>query len=303
MEMDIGRWISNPAVGKLLDAAIGIAVVGIATVFFRKTAAKYIANSTDRYKVRKFITLLAYLVTVLLVADIYSGRLASWGVAIGVASAGVALALKDVITSVAGWVGISAGGFYKTGDRIQLAGIRGDVIDVGVFKTTLMEIGQWVNGDLYNGRIVRVSNNLVFTESIFNYSADFPFVWDEFTLPVKYGSDLVLAQEILNRVCNEVVETFVTVAKDKWNEVSRKYLIQEPELEPMVTMRATDNWIEFTIRYIVDYKQRRATQHELFKGIFDELQKTNDRVQIASGTYAIVQVPQLEVSIRDRKTI
>jgi len=299
MEMDIEGWITNPAVRKLLDFAIGMAVIGIATVLLRRTAEKYIVKSTDRYKVRKFITLAAYLVAVLLIFDIYSGR---WGVAIGVASAGVALALKDVITSVAGWVGISAGGFYKTGDRIQLAGIRGDVIDVGVFKTTLMEIGQWVKGDLYNGRIVRISNNLVFTETIFNYSADFPFVWDEFTLPVKYGSDLLLAQEILNRVCNEVIETYVTLAKDKWNEVARKYLVEETELEPMVTMRATDNWVKFTIRYIVDYKRRRVTENELFRRILDELQKTNDRVQIASGTYAVVQVPPLQVSIRDRQT-
>ena len=299
MEMDIEGWITNPAVRKLLDFAIGMAVIGIATVLLRRIAEKYIVKSTDRYKVRKFITLAAYLVAVLLIFDIYSGR---WGVAIGVASAGVALALKDVITSVAGWVGISAGGFYKTGDRIQLAGIRGDVIDVGVFKTTLMEIGQWVKGDLYNGRIVRISNNLVFTETIFNYSADFPFVWDEFTLPVKYGSDLLLAQEILNRVCNEVIETYVTLAKDKWNEVARKYLVEETELEPMVTMRATDNWVEFTIRYIVDYKRRRVTENELFRRILDELQKTNDRVQIASGTYAVVQVPPLQVSIRDRQT-
>ena len=297
--MDIEGWITNPAVRKLLDFAIGMAVIGIATVLLRRTAEKYIVKSTDRYKVRKFITLAAYLVAVLLIFDIYSGR---WGVAIGVASAGVALALKDVITSVAGWVGISAGGFYKTGDRIQLAGIRGDVIDVGVFKTTLMEIGQWVKGDLYNGRIVRISNNLVFTETIFNYSADFPFVWDEFTLPVKYGSDLLLAQEILNRVCNEVIETYVTLAKDKWNEVARKYLVEETELEPMVTMRATDNWVKFTIRYIVDYKRRRVTENELFRRILDELQKTNDRVQIASGTYAVVQVPPLQVSIRDRQT-
>jgi small-conductance mechanosensitive channel len=302
MEMDIGQWISNPAVEKLLDVAIGIAVIGIVSVFFRRSAAKYIANSTDRYRVRKFITLLAYLVAVLLVADIYSERLAGWGVALGVASAGVAFALKDVITSVAGWVSISAGGFYKTGDRIQLAGIRGDVIDVGVFKTTLMEIGQWVNSDLYNGRIVRVSNNLVFTESVFNYSADFPFVWDEFTLPIKYGSDLVLAQELLNRVCNEVVDPYVTSAKATWDHAARKYLIDAAQFEPMVTMRATDNWIEFTIRYIVDYKKRRLTESELFRRILDELQKTSDRVQLSSGTYAIVQVPPLQVSIRDQKT-
>jgi small-conductance mechanosensitive channel len=77
-----------------------------------------------------------------------------------------------VIISVAGWTAVSFGGFYKVGDRIQLGGIKGDVIDIGVLRTTIMQIGEWVDGDQYNGRIVRIANSIVFKEPVFNYSRE-----------------------------------------------------------------------------------------------------------------------------------
>ncbi len=60
-----------------------------------------------------------------------------------------------------------------------------------------MECGQWVNADLYNGRIVRIANSFVFKEPVFNYSGDFPFLWDEIMVPIKYGSDYRLARQLL----------------------------------------------------------------------------------------------------------
>ena len=81
------------------------------------------------------------------------------------------------------------GGFYKTGDRVQLGGIKGDVMDIGVLRTTVMEIGQWVDGDLYNGRIVLVANSFVFKEPVFNYSGDFPFLWDGIKIPIQKANN------------------------------------------------------------------------------------------------------------------
>jgi len=92
---------------------------------------------------------------------------------------------------------LSVNQFYEPGDRVQLGGITGDVIDISILRTTVMEIGGWVKADLYNGRIVRIANSFVFKEPVYNYSADFPFVWDEIVLPIKYGCDHRLAREIL----------------------------------------------------------------------------------------------------------
>ena len=303
MNTDIGRLLTNNAdLWKLVHIAFGVLVVLIIALLLRRTASRYVANSVERYRVRKAITFLAYLVVFLIIVASFSDRLATLGITLGVVGAGVALALQDVITSVAGWATISTGNVYKTGDRIQMAGIRGDVIDIGVFRTTLMEIGQWVQGDLYNGRIVRVANNAVFKEAVYNYSADFPFVWDEITLPVKYGGDYKLAGEILNRVATDLLGEYVASAKATWESVAKKYLIEEAQIEPMVTLSANDNWVEFTLRYITDYKLRRNTRHELFTRILKEVEKTNGRVEIASGTYAIVEAPPLQVNIKQQKS-
>jgi len=81
---------------------------------------------------------------------IFSDKLGNLTVAFGVAGAGIAFALQEVIASIAGWVAVSFSNFYSVGDRVQLGGITGDVIDIGVLRTTLMETGQWVKGDQYN---------------------------------------------------------------------------------------------------------------------------------------------------------
>jgi small-conductance mechanosensitive channel len=302
MNTNIGKLaITNAELWKLAHIAFGVLVILTVAIVLRRTASRYIASSVERYRVRKAIALVAWLAGFLLVIAAFSDRLGTFGITLGVVGAGVALSLQDVIASVAGWASISTGNVYKTGDRIQIAGVRGDVIDIGVFRTTLMEIGQWVNGDLYNGRIVRIANNAVFKDVVYNYSADFPFVWDELTLPVKYGGDYKLAGEILNRVASQLLGEYVASAKATWKAVAQKYLIEQAQIEPMVTLLATDNWIEFTLRYIVDYKLRRITRHQLFVRILDELERTNGRVEIASGTYAIVEAPPLELNIKEPK--
>jgi len=170
------------------------------------------------------------------------------------------------------------------------------VIDIGILQTTVMECGDWVNADLYNGRIVRIANSYVLKEPVFNYSADFPFLWDEITVPVKYGSDSRLAREILQQVALDVVGDFAMRARNAWRDVVKKYRIEDEQVEPMVTLVANDNWMEFTVRYIVDYKRRRTTKDELFTRILNAIDETHGRVAIASTTIHIVETPVLKVN-------
>ncbi len=297
MEEALQRWLYDPLIGKLVAAVLGIAVVYALVRFSQRSINRYVAESDTRYRARKFASFLGYFLAFGVLATVFSDRLGGLTVAFGVAGAGVAFALQEVIASVAGWVAISFGGFYSTGDRVRLGGIRGDVIDIGVLRTTLMELGDWVNGDLYNGRIVRVANSFVFKEPVFNYSADFPFLWDEITFPIKYGSDWQMAREMLRRVVEEVVGDYAARSKDSWKGVVKKYLIEEARIEPMITMRADENWIEFTARYIVDYKQRRATRDQLFTRILEEVDKSRGQVRIAVTSVELSSSPPLEVQL------
>jgi small-conductance mechanosensitive channel len=163
-----------------------------------------------------------------------------------------------------------------------LGGIRGDVIDIGVLRTTIMESGEWVKGDNYNGRIVRVSNSFVFKEPVFNYSADFPFLWDEITVPVKHGSDPQATKEIMLRIMRDVVGDYISYAQKNWEDMVEKYRIEAASVEPSVTLSVNENWLEFTMRYVVDYKLRRSTKDKIFTCLLDEFNKTDGRVALAS---------------------
>jgi small-conductance mechanosensitive channel len=115
----------------------------------------------------------------------------------------VAVALQDVLASIAGAFSIGFSKLYAVGDRVQIGDTRGDVIDIGLLRTTLMETGNWVSRDLYNGRIVRIPNNTVLKASVFNYSQGFRFIWDEIKVLLTATSDCRLGREMLLRVAQK----------------------------------------------------------------------------------------------------
>ncbi|MDH5540763.1 MAG: mechanosensitive ion channel family protein, partial [Rhizobacter sp.] len=195
--------MSDPLTGKIALVAAAIVVIMIAMRLVRRALSGRLHDNNARYQARKAVGFFGFMASLAVVALAFSDRLGGLTVAFGVAGAGVAFALQEVIASMAGWVAVSFGGFYRVGDRVQLGGIKGDVIDIGMLRTTIMQIGEWVNGDQYNGRIVRVANSFVFKEPVFNYSGEFPFLWDEIMLPVKYGSDYRQARALLTRVAQE----------------------------------------------------------------------------------------------------
>jgi small-conductance mechanosensitive channel len=301
MQEQLTRWLFDPTVGKLVAALIGLAAVYTLSRLAQRSINRLVADATTRYRGRKFVAFLGYLAAIALVATIFSSRLGGFTVAFGVAGAGIAFALQEVIASAAGWVAVSFGNFYSPGDRVQLGGIKGDVIDIGILRTTLMEVGQWVNADLYNGRIVRVANSFVFKEPVFNYSGDFPFLWDEITLPVRYGSDWEYTRAILNQVVDEICKDYAIESAEAWKRAVNRYRLEDAKIEPMITLAATDNWIEFTVRYIVDYRKRRFVRDRLFTRILEEVDKSGNRIRLASATFELTNLPRLNFQFSNGK--
>lgn len=300
---NIQRWLSDPTISRLIEVAIGIAIIALIFRFISQSVPRYIQDADTRYRTRKAINFIGYVTMLLFAVFLFSDRLGQFTVIFGVVGAGIAFALQEVIGSFAGWVAISFGQFYKPGDRVQLGGIMGDVIDISILRTTLMECGDWVKADLYNGRIVRIANSFVFKEPVYNYSADFAFLWDEITVPVKYGSEHRLAREILEKVAFEVTGEYIAQAKQQWHKMTNKYLIEDARIEPIVTLIANDNWIQFTIRYPVSYKKRRIKKDQLFTRILDEFENTNGRVTFASATFELVEAPTINVRLASRNSI
>ncbi len=288
VENTLWSWIYDPTFGKFLTAGTILVLILLVSRLTKGSITRYVKANDTRYRLRKFATITSYILIILMVSIVFSERLGGLTVALGVAGAGVAFALQEVIASFAGWFAVSFAGFYKPGDRVQLGGIKGDVIDVSFLRTTVMEIGEWVKGDQYTGRVVRIANSFVFKEPVFNYSGDFPFLWDEIKVPVKYGGDHHLARKILLDVATEVVGEYSTGAAVAWQDFSKQYLLEEAITDPMVSLVLNDNWMEFTVRFVVNYKRRRGTKDALFTRVLDEFAKTDGKVEIASATVHLI---------------
>tara|TARA_R110000868_G_scaffold108031_7_gene295201 strand:+ start:9096 stop:9995 length:900 start_codon:yes stop_codon:yes gene_type:complete len=297
MEEQIQEYLYNPTVGKIVTFLVGVAIIWMVIKALQKKLFSKIKDNDNRYKAKKFSTFVGYLITIIFLTVVFSDKLGGFTVALGVAGAGIAFALQEVIASFAGWLAIMFGGFYNTGDRVQLGGIKGDVMDIGVLRTTIMETGQWVDGDLYNGRIVLIANSYVFKEPVFNYSGDFPFLWDEIKIPIQYGSNYDKAKEIILNAGIEVAGDLTLTSKEKWKSLQNKYRLEDAQTEPMVSLVANDNWAEYTLRYVVGYKKRRITKTALFSKILSQIEATNGEVKMASATFQLVQAPDFNINI------
>lgn len=250
-------------------------------------SARRINDPDRRHGARQLIRFASYAVVVIVIIAAIGPDWGNLSVFFGVAGAGVAFALQEVIASFAGWLAILGGGFYRTGDRVMLGGIKGDVIEIGVLRTTLMEIGEWVVGDNYSGRIVRIANSFVFKEPVFNYSADFGFLWDEITLPLRYGSDVELAERIVLEAIRSEMGEVGAASKAEWARLVRKYRIEDARLEPFVTLKLTDNWIELSARFIVNYRRRRSAKDRISRAVLRAIETSEGKVRLASATMEI----------------
>jgi small-conductance mechanosensitive channel len=277
----------------VLALVLALLLASIVTRVLKAQLGRRIEDPTLRYRSRRAVGMVVYALALLWALASFSDSVGRLTVVLGGIGAGVAFALQEVIASIAGWVALSLGGFYRVGDRVQLGGTRGDVIAVGLLRTTLVEIGQWVDGDLYSGRVVRVANSFVFKDVVMNYSGDFPFLWDEFQVPVRFGSDRGEATRLLEEALAEVVTPFIETARPAWAAMEQRFAVESASLEPMVMYAFNDNWIEYRLRYVVDFKRRRSIKHQLSARILDAIEASQGRVQLASATVEVAGWPPL----------
>jgi len=154
MDNLLEEFSNNQDLRRIIYVFIGIVVILFISKLIKRQSVKYVSENRNKYRAKKFISFFSYIIIIILISIVYSGKLGNISVIIGVTGAGIAFALQEVIASIAGWMAIMTNNFYRTGDRVQLGGITGDVIDIGILRTTIMETGQWINGDLYNGHYI-----------------------------------------------------------------------------------------------------------------------------------------------------
>jgi small-conductance mechanosensitive channel len=223
--------------------------------------------------------------------------------ALGLVTAGLAFALQKVVTAVAAYFVILRGKTFNVGDRIRMGGVRGDVIALGFIQTTIMEMGEppgtgddenvWVHSRQYTGRVVTVTNDKIFEEPVYNYTREFPCIWEELSIPTPYSADRKRVEQILLDVAGRCTVKLQELNDDVAKELQRRYFMQQPDLTPRVYYRLTDNWLELTVRFVARSHAVRELKDRMSREILAALQEAN--IGIASATSEIVGMPTLRV--------
>jgi small-conductance mechanosensitive channel len=283
--------MSLSLLGKCLAAIVGILLIHGGFKLLEQSLPRRFGRADARYKVRKFVVFSGYLATLLFLAILFEDRLGRLSFAIGVIGAGVAVALQDLLASVAGAFAIGFSRLYVVGERVQIGDTRSDVIDIALLRTTLMEVGSWVGRDLYSGRIVRIPNNAVLKNSVFNYSQGFRFIWDQIKVVLTITSDAEFARTMLLHVGNEVIGEYLVEAKNSWKAVTDDYRSENPPLEPVVVLAVNAGSLEFILNYVVDYTKRTTMQDRLFTKIVAEIANSDGRLAWASSGVTVINQP------------
>lgn len=253
---------------------------------------------------RQAVHLASTILFLLIAVSIWFSDPARLSTAFGLLSAGLAFALQRVITAIAGYFVILRGKLFNVGDRIVIGGVRGDVLSLGYIRTTVMEMGQapeeqgddpsmWVRARQYTGRIVTVTNDKVFNEPVYNYTMGFPYLWEEIHIPVPYGADRAVAEEVIVEAARRHAAPRSELKEDDIRELQRRYSLGPADLEPRVFYRLTDNWLEMTVRFVVREHGIRDVKDLISREILAGLEKAG--IGIASTTIGIVGMPQLRV--------
>ncbi len=266
------QYLSIPAdlESKLLGTLITVAAIWLAR---RLSLALVYRRSRDpwtRYRWRKSLTYLAFFLNVVLLGRIWIESPGTVATFLGLVSAGLAIALRDPIVNLAGWIYLVWRRPFEVGDRVQVGTNAGDVIDLHVFNFTLNEIGNWVDADQSTGRIIHIPNGRVFTESVANYDRGFRYIWNEIPVVVTFESNWKLAKAILERIAVKHAEHMTEQAEKDLLEASRQYFISYTRLTPIVYTSVVDIGVRLTMRYLIQPRHRRGSEQAIWQDVLDE---------------------------------
>ena len=299
----------NPENGRKLMLTLALIVIVMLVRWVLRALARLSVRGNaklwrGRFWTHQGISVICAVLLAIGVMSIWFDDPARLGTFAGLVTAGVAFALQKVITSLAGYFVILRGNTFSVGDRIVMGDVRGDVVALGFMQTTIMEMGQpppvqsadpamWVHSRQFTGRIVTISNSEIFDKPVYNYSREFPYIWDEIHIPITYDADRAEAESILLEAANRHALNRQKLGDGPVQQLHEKYQVDPIDLDPTVYYRLTDNWLELTVRFIAPDHGVRRIKDALSRDTIKALDAA--KIGIASGTYAIVQMPPIEI--------
>ena len=306
--MNIIEWISThwgiPEAIQL-DILYSIVIfVGlwILRYFSLKLIFKRVKDIRDRYYWKNGVKNAYNVLLIIAIGAIWIEMFDSFATFLGLATAGLAIALQSPIVNLAGWLFILLRRPFEVGDRIQIGGHAGDVIDIRFYQFTINEIGNWVDADQSTGRVIHIPNGTVFREPQANYTQGFTHIWHEIGVLITFESDWQKAKELLNSILKEHTEHLTQAAARRLTEASKKFMIFYSNLTPIIYTSKKDNGIMLTMRYLCNPKKRRMIEHSIWEDVLRQFAQHDD-IDFAYPTQRIYFNPKEGKRIRNQEAV
>jgi len=256
----------------ILAAIILVAVVVLVRIS-QRLVGRYGEDPEHIFRTSRMIRRIGALAALLTVVGLLLPGSADLMMLLTVIGAGMVIALREVLLSIVGWMRIAILSSYKNGDRIEINGVVGDVVDIRILRTSVMEIRGWVDADQSTGRIAHIPNSWIFLYTLFNYSRSFNFIWNELPLTITFSSDWRAARDIMLGFAEESAAIVEQQARKEIHELSREFLVHYSILTPFVYVRIVENGVRLTLRYLCEVRKRRGSEHALAVCILDAFSK------------------------------
>ena len=268
---------------KIVVSLVLILLLWIIRMTILRIVWRQTKNVKTRYQWKRSLSLLTPFVGIILIGAVWLPAFKQFGAFLGLFSAGLAIALKDPLTNLAGWFFITFRKPFIVGDRIQIGEHAGDVIDIRIFQFTILEIGNWVDADQSTGRLIHLPNGKVFLEPQANYSTGFDYIWNEIPVRLTFESNWEKAKTILLDVVTNHAEYLSKTAENDIFEASKNYMVYYKHLTPIVYTKVQKYGVRLTIRYLCNPRQRRGTESAIWEDVLQRFKNQND-IQFAYPT-------------------
>jgi len=276
------------------------AIYFLLSIVFQELISRRVKDPKTRYSMSKALTVLYVLIFIGTVTILWFQTPEALVVSIGLIGAAGAFVLQDFIRNFVGGLAILASNIYSIGDRIEVEEWLGDVVDIGLLYTTLLEMRGWVGGDQATGRLITLPNSRAVSGIVSNYTKDFPFLWDEIQFPITQDSDIGYALERFREIAQEVTHEQAKAAESALTEVvMSKYYLTMREVNPSVFMSFNDDWVDIFVRYVTRTHDRRMVRSQLFQLVLEEIKKSN-RIKVGSDMTGIDLFPEVTVVQKGR---
>ncbi|RKX96335.1 MAG: mechanosensitive ion channel family protein [Spirochaetes bacterium] len=283
-------FYKTPYFYNIIYTFLSFIIIYFITRFLRRLVNIHIQDLKRRHRIRKAIFYCFSVIFILILFGIWTTALPSYTTLVGFIGAGLALALHEAVLCIAGWILINVKKTYEVGERIEANNIKGDVIDIGVFHTVLIEVGNWVDADQSTGRIVSIPNSYVFRQPIFNYTKEFEYIWNEIPILVTFESNWRKGKDIILATAQENADETRQAMNKLIEKMSDRYMVHYSKLTPVVYTRIMDCGVLLTLRYLTDAKKRRTSADSITQKILDAFQRLPD-IDFAYPTTRFYQMP------------